>query len=345
MSSSAVEAAVLALAALALAGCSAGEAEVPPPPTHVATAQGRIDATSETRWLSAEMDARIIAVPVEEGQQVAAGTTLLELACADRAAAARAAAARASAAAAEHQLVLAGPRQEVRAEARARLAAAEADLADARDQHGRGRALLADGWVSPRRMEQLAAGLDAARARRDAAAASLAAIEAGARAQEVAMASASAAAARAQARQSTAEAERCRIRAPIAGTVLRILRREGEFSGAGSGNPLIAMADLSRLMVRAEVLDRDAAGIRPGMAADIWLDEQPGRWHGRVVGGALLVGRRTSRSLDPADRFDRDVREVRVLLDGKGPPPIVGLRVNVGFRRDAGHGWQAPHAD
>jgi len=89
-------------------------------------------------------------------------------------------------------------------------------------------------------------------------------------------------------------------------------------------------------MVRAEVLDRDAAAIRPGMRADVWLDETPGRWTGRVVDGALLVGRRTSRSLDPADRFDRDVREVRVELDGAqskaGPPAIVGLRVNVGFR-------------
>ncbi len=333
MPSSAVDASLVLLLALAVAACSAGEAAVPAPPLYAATAQGRIDAASETRWLSAELDARIAAVPVAEGQRVAAGTVLMQLACADRAAAAAAATARAAAAAAERQLVRAGPRAEVRDEARARHAATIADLADADDQHQRAQALLAGGWISPRRIEQLVAARDAARARRDAAAASLAAIEAGARPQEIAAAAAAASAAGAQARQSAAEAERCAIRAPIAGTVLRILRREGEFSGAGSGSPLIAIADLSQLMVRAEVLDRDAAAIRPGMVADVWLDEQPGRWRGRVVDGALLVGRRTSRSLDPADRFDRDVREVRVRMDGTGLPPIVALRVNVGFRR------------
>ena len=337
MPSSAVERVASVGAALLLPillmACSAGEAAVPAaPPVHIATAQGRLDAASETRWLSAELDARIAAVPVAEGQRVAAGTVLVELACADRAAAASAAAARAVAAGAEHQLVRAGPRAETHAEARARLAAAEADLADSIDQQRRTEALLAGGWVSQRRHEQASSSRDAARARRDAAAAALAAIEHGARPQEIAMAEATASAASAQARQSAAEADRCRIRAPIAGTVLRILRHAGEFSGAGSGSPLVAIADLSRLMVRAEVLDLDAATIRPGMRADVWLDETPGRWSGRVVDGALLVGRRTSRSLDPADRFDRDVREVRVLLDGTPPPAIVGLRVNVGFR-------------
>ena len=329
---SAAEHAIAALALLALAGCQAGEAATPVAPRHVASAQGRLDAASETRWLAAEIDARIIGVPVMEGQRVRAGEVLVTLACSDREAAADAAAARARAAAAEARLVAAGPRMEVRDEAHARLAAADADLQDARDQDARARALLAGGWISQRRIEQVAAGLDAAVARRAAAAAALAAVDAGARPDERTAAAALAAAATAAARQSAAEADRCLIHAPIAGTVLRILRREGEFSGAGSASPLIAIADVSRLLVRAEVLDRDAARVRPGMIADVWLDEQPGRWTGRVIDGAGLVGRRTARSLDPADRFDRDIREVRVQLDGPAPSALIGLRVNVGFR-------------
>ncbi|WP_313670396.1 HlyD family secretion protein [Sandarakinorhabdus sp.] len=334
MPSSAAERAIAALALLALAGCQAGEAATPVAPRHVASAQGRLDAASETRWLAAEIDARISGVPVMEGQRVRAGDMLVKLACTDREAAAAGAAARARAVAAEARLVAAGPRAEVRDEVQARLAAADADLQDARDQDARARALLAGGWISPRRIEQVAAGLEAAVARRAAAAAALAAVDAGARPDERAAAAALAAAANATARQSAADADRCLIRAPIAGTVLRILRHEGEFSGAGSASPLIAIADVSRLMVRAEVLDRDAARVRPGMIADVWLDEQPGRWTGRVIDGAGLVGRRTARSLDPADRFDRDIREVRVQLDGRAPPALVGLRVNVGFRGD-----------
>ena len=65
------------------------------------------------------------------------------------------------------------------------------------------------------------------------------------------------------------------------------------------------------------------AGSRDGVERDM-----------SVISGAGLVGRRTARSLDPADRFDRDIREVRVQLDGPAPPALIGLRVNVGFRGD-----------
>jgi multidrug resistance efflux pump len=336
MPSSAAERGIAMLASLTLAACSAGEASTPPGPRYVASAQGRLDSVSETRWLAAEVDARIAHVAVTEGQEVAAGAVLIELACADLRAAAAAAAARARAATAQKRLVADGPRTEARSEAKARLAAADAELADARDQDRRARALLAGGWISPRRIEQVTAMLDAATARRAAAAAAGAAVETGARPDERIAATATADAADAAARQSAAEAARCVIRAPIAGTVLRVLRREGEFSGMGNASPLIAMADISRLMVRAEVMDRDAARVSRGMKAEIWLDEQPGRWTGHVVDGAGLIGRRTARSLDPADRFDRDVREVRVLFDGPPPPQLVGLRVNVGFRAQGG---------
>ena len=331
MPSSAAEPLAL-IACLLLAGCAASEAAAPPPSPFVATAQGRIDARGETRWLAAEVDARIAAVPVAEGDAVAAGAVLMQLACADRTAHAKGLAASADAAAAEARLVAAGARAESRTEARARLAAAEAALADARDAHDRAAQLLAGGWVTSRQMQHHQAAVDAANGERAAAAAALAALDNGARPDERAAAEARAQAAAAMAAESAALADRCTLRAPVAGRVLRILRREGEFSGAGSGHPIIAIADTSALMVRAEVLDRDAATIRPGQRATIWLDEGAGRWQGRVLDGALLVGRRTSRSLDPADRFDRDVREVRVLIEG-APPAIIGLRVNVGFAR------------
>jgi multidrug resistance efflux pump len=319
-----------ALAALLLAGCGASEA-ASPKPHWLATAQGRIDALSETRWLAAEVDARIAEVPVREGDTVARGQLLVRLACADRAARAMAAAADADAAAAESRLVAAGPRAEVRDEAAARLAAATADLADARDQLARASALVEQGWVARRRLEQLQQAVAAAEGQRAAAAAALAALANGARADERVAAAARARAAQAGAREAAATAQRCEVRAPIAGQLLRVLRREGEFSGAGSASPLLALADTSQLIVRAEVLDRDAALVRPGMAARVWLDEGGGSWPAHVVASAGLVGRRTARSLDPADRFDRDVREVRLAFDGPAPPAVIGLRVNVGF--------------
>jgi multidrug resistance efflux pump len=85
------------------------------------------------------------------------------------------------------------------------------------------------------------------------------------------------------------------------------------------------------MIVRTELIDRDAARVSVGQKAEVWLDGDPKRWNGHVIEAASLMGRRTSRSLDPTDRFDRDVREVLVAFDGPAPPALVGLRVNVGF--------------
>ena len=331
MQSSAVDRPAAAIVCLLLAACSPGEAAAPPVPRYAATAQGRLDAASDSRWLSAEIDARIVAVPVAEGQRVEAGQILMKLACADLAAASAAADALADAAAAEQRLVAAGQRVEARDEADARVAIADAELADARDQLDRTRALVANGWVSQRRIEQLEAAMAAAGGRRAVAAAAWATIRNGARSDERKASTARALAASATARQTAAEADRCVVRAPLAGTILRILKHEGEYSGTGSNSPVMVVADLSRLVAVAEVLDRDAVRVIRGMTATIWLDEQPGCWKGHVIESSGLVGRRTARSLDPSDRFDRDIREVRVLLDGPTPPALVGLRVNVGF--------------
>ncbi len=46
---------------------------------------------------------------------------------------------------------------------------------------------------------------------------------------------------------------------------------------------------------------------------------------------ANVMGRRTARSLDPTDRFDRDTREALIGFEQGSPPPLVGLRVMAGF--------------
>jgi hypothetical protein len=96
---------------------------------------------------------------------------------------------------------------------------------------------------------------------------------------------------------------------------------------------LVIVGDTSAMIVRTEIVDRDAASVTVGQRAEIWLDNSDRRWAGRVVEASNLMGRRTARSLDPSERFDRDVREVLVAFDGAAPPPLVGLRVNVGLLR------------
>ena len=145
------------------------------------------------------------------------------------------------------------------------------------------------------------------------------------------MAAADADAAAQSASAMTALQEQCTLRSPIDGQVLQILRREGEFSGASQGVPLIVVGDVSRLIVRAEINERDVAAARVGGTVDVWLDGSNQRWHGRITEIAGVMGRKSARSLDPTDRFDRDMREAFVTIDGPMPPALVGLRVMVGL--------------
>lgn len=307
-------------------------ASAPPPQDRYAiTASGRVDTAGEARFLVAERDARIAATLVRPGDHVVAGQPLLTLSCDDVAADLAAARATADAAAAAAALVAAGPRREALAEADARKAAADARAADARDQLQRAEGLRAAGFVSGRRLSELQASVAARAADLAETVAAADALHRGARRQERQSATATAASAMASAEALAAQLAKCTLRSPVAGEVLKLLRRPGEFSGSSTGTPLVVVGDRSALIVRAEIADRDAAGVSVGARAEIWLDGRARRWPGRVIETAALMGRKTARSLDPSDRFDRDVREVLLAFDGAPADTPVGLRVNVGL--------------
>ncbi|QMW23412.1 HlyD family secretion protein [Sandaracinobacteroides saxicola] len=322
-------------ACLLLAGCGVADAAAPalPPSPWAVSAMGRVDAAEEARALVAERDAVIARVHVRPGQAVRMGDVLVELRCADAMAREAGAVAAARAAGAEAALVDAGPREEVRVELRARADEAVARAADARDLLARAEGLVGRGFVSTRRVSELRAEVAAREATVAAAGAALRAAEAGARPEERIAARARLAGAEAEAAAARAMAEKCVVKSPIDGTVTRLWKREGEFSGASAGTALLSVADLSRMMVRAEIADRDAAKVRLGQAATVWIDGDMRHWHGRVVELSAQMGRKTARSLDPSDRFDRDVREALVAFDGAAPPAVIGLRVNVGLAR------------
>jgi len=319
----------LGLAALLLAGCS--NDPVGDRPDYTATASGRLDARVEARFLAAERDGRIEKLLVRPGASVKAGQPLLTIGCGDVSAQAEAARAQARASAAEARLADDGPRRESIEQGAARAAEMTTRRVDAADQLRRAEGMQSSGYISARRITELRANLAEAQAQATAADAQFAALKAGSRTDERAAARARADAATATANALDATLGKCTLHAPIDGNVLKVLRREGEFSAASTGTPLIVVGDLSTMIVRAEIIDRDAARVKVGQKADVWLDGDSQRWRGHVIEAASLMGRRTSRSLDPTDRFDRDVREVLVAFDGKAPPALVGLRVNVGF--------------
>lgn len=319
---------------LTLAACSdADGASSPPISPYSATAVGRVDSIHEARQLVAAADGIISRLLVERGESVRAGQPLLRVDCAARLANYDASAAEAQRSDAAAQTVRSGSRPQEIVMADEAVYAARARQEDAHQRFDQASKLIDRGFISKRELELRQNNLAEAEATLSIANSQSELTKQGSRNSEIAAANAAARAAYGNAKASKALSEQCNLNSPIDGTILQILRREGEFSGASQGVPLIVVGDLSKLAVRAEINERDAVTVRTGQRAEVWIDGQQRRWRGRVTALTGIMGRRTARSLDPTDRFDRDTREVIISFDEAMPPPLVGLRVMVGLVR------------
>lgn len=128
--------------------------------------------------------------------------------------------------------------------------------------------------------------------------------------------------------------EKLRIRAPIDGTVLQININPGELAAPSALQPLLSVANLSTLNVRAELDERDIPEIKVGQTASIRAVAFPGKeFVGTVVSIAPLVEPSRLSSRGPGNRADVDAVEVVVKLTQPGPL-TTGMKVDVYFSPD-----------
>jgi HlyD family secretion protein len=126
--------------------------------------------------------------------------------------------------------------------------------------------------------------------------------------------------------------EKTRIRAPIAGTVLQVQAKVGEIATPSPDQPLVLMADVSALRVRAELDERDLGLVRVGQRVVVRANAFRGReFEGKVASIAQIVGPGGTSSRGPRKLTDVDVVEVTVDLTDPGPLTI-GMQVDVYFR-------------
>lgn len=273
--------AVVLVAAALLAGCSrAPEASRPPSPPALETlVVTPVDAPREQVWdgvvealadstLAAQTNARVVELPVDVGDAVAAGDVLVRFSDVEQRAGQRA--------------------------ARATLAAAEAEAADAGANRERTQEIFSRGLVAR-------AALDAANARDEAARAAVNAARA-------ALASA--------ARQQDYTV----LRAPFAGVITRRFVALGEAVQAGppSPQPLIALAALDALRVDVEVPQGAMPAIRAQREAHVLAPD------GTRLAAAQLV---IFPWADPASHSFR----VRVELPAPPAGLYPGMTVKVAF--------------
>ncbi len=339
---------LIALAVLLALACGGGLAWVshsaaersaaPPPPRGEVMgvgALGRVEPASRIRRLTAPGGfnvTRIERLLVAEGDRVEAGQVLAEFADLGQK---QAAVAQAQAAVAEARANLA----KVRAAGRPSEVAA---------QQARIRNLSATEQINRRDAERSArlvpsgagafAVADRNRAAAEAAAAARAEAEAALetlsrpRPEDVALAEAQLANAEAQLSKAQADAALSVVRAPIAGTILKVHARPGDQVGSDG---LLEMADLDALDVVADVYETDLPRLRAGAAAEVIVPGDAQRYAATVREIGWVVRRNTQASSDPIAAIDARTVEVRLALGDAGRAALLrrtNMQVQVAIR-------------
>jgi HlyD family secretion protein len=128
--------------------------------------------------------------------------------------------------------------------------------------------------------------------------------------------------------------EKLKIRAPIDGTVLQVNINPGELAAPSALQPLLSVANLSTLNVRAELDERDIAEIKVGQAASVRAAAFPDKeFTGTVISIAPVVEPSRLSARGSNNRADVDAVEVLVKLNQPGPL-VTGMKVDVFFGQD-----------
>lgn len=315
-----------------------------PPPAPVAAAPagpagvgalGRVEPASRIRRLApgvAQEGVRIGRLLVEEGAVVAAGQVLAEF---SDAALKDAALAQAEAQLAQSDARLARTRaggrdSEITAQ-RARVEALRNAEVSARREAERAERLERTGAGAEATAERNRFAANRARAERAEAEAALETLQTP-RAEDLALAQAERDAAAAAVTRARVEADLARLRAPIAGTVLRVLARAGERVGTDG---VLEMADLTAMDVVADVFETDLPRLRPGAAADILVPGEAQRFPATLREIGWQVRRNVQGSTDPVAAVDARTVEVRFTLDAAGTAALArrsNMQVQVAIR-------------
>jgi HlyD family secretion protein len=314
---------------------SVSPAEVQRPSAPVASialaSPGRIEGLSDAIDVGGAVDGVIRSIHVREGQRVVRGQVLAELDCRDLESALPIAQAEADSLRQVRERLMRGSRTEEREAAAQNTAAAKAILAQASAVLERNRTLVATDSISKVAYEETMRNASVAQAEYQKALRHEQLVNAGPLPEEVGRANADLQAAEQRIKLADEKLGKCVIHAPMDGTILRVLLREGESFALVSPRPVFTMANISGRRVRAEVDERDVGRVRIGQRVRASSEAYSGRtFTGTVTRLAIEMGRKSVLTGDPADKADRDILEVTAQLDGATELPV-GLRVTVEF--------------
>jgi HlyD family secretion protein len=250
-----------------------------PKPENQLTLSGNIEAHESL--VSFKVQGRIIELPVEEGQSVERGTLLARLEDADYRQKVRIDEANVHVRESNLALTLAGTRkQELKASEQTMLDA-QADLQQKKLDYDRAQGLFSKDEVSAQDRDLAETALKRAQASFQVAQQRHSEAVEGSRKEDIAIARANLMQASANLGLSRVNLEYTILRAPSAGVITVRQAELGEV--VASGTPVVTLADLDHIWLRAYIAETDLGRIRWGQEATISTDTYPGKqYHGRV---------------------------------------------------------------
>lgn len=306
------------------------------PDGFVLSGNGVVEPADRETQVSASVPGRIAQVQVKDGDHVRAGDPLILLEQAVEAAMLAAATAELDGAQADYTRVRAGSRAEDIDAADADAAAARARAAQSADALARSEALATGGHVTADELERARRQAEADKATAAQADARRRSAVNGSRKEDVAEALARLEAARARRDEAAARLEQRTVRAPIDGEILQVLVRAGEYQQPGGATPLVSMGDTSTLRVRMDVDERDIAKLRLDDAAVVRAIALAGHdIPAKVVEIGRRMGRKNVRTDDPVERNDTKILEIVLSVDDPAGL-VVGQRVVCYVGKEAG---------
>ena len=298
-------------------------------------APGRTEGASETIAVGAATDGVIQDIYVKEGQTVEKSTLLAEMSCEDLESGLEVALAEAEAVRQSRVRLMNGSRPEERQAAAQRTAQLQAVESDAARALYRAQKLSEANAISQAASDQAKRDYEVGEAELKQALRNEELVNAGPTKEDLARATANVKASENRVKLAKDKLDKCAVRAPISGTILRVSLRPGESFSTIAPHPIFTIADLSGRRVRAEVDERDVGRVYVGQKAVVYADAYSGlNIKGTVTELATVMGRKSVETGNPADKNDRDVLEAIVRLqDPEAAKLPIGLRVTVRFQR------------
>lgn len=297
----------------------------------VLVAPGHVEPERDAVKLAFDSQGRITEILVDEGDTVKANQVIARLD--DRLQRARVGAAQAALAQAKarHTFARRGPRNEDLAAARAEADAAAAAAAHRGAEQERSEQLGKVGAVADSIVDGDSAAARVAAAQATAANARYRSLAKGTRPEQIEEANAAIQLAQAELDAAVVALDRTVLRAPTDGVILRRYAEVGSLVTLQMPSPIVSLADLRELRIRAEIDEADVAAVAVGQTAYATANAYGDRkFPVRITHITHELGRKSVRDDDPRARVDTRVLEVTAAFDGApGIALPLGLRMSV----------------